>query len=89
MESIVNSLVIGIIALACLYTMYKCKDNITEDYEDIIHDLQQTNSTQLDLINKLNSENKELYNSNQELRKQLLDYLISINELTITKNNEP
>lgn len=88
MESIVNSLVIGVIALACLYTMYKCKDNITEDYEDIIHDLQQTNSTQLDLINKLNSENKELYNSNQELRKQLLDYLMSIKELTMSKHNE-
>lgn len=88
MESIVNSLVIGFVALACLYTMYKCKDNITEDYEDIIHDLQETNSKQLDLINQLNSENKELHNSNQELRQQLLDYLISIKELTIAKYNE-
>ena len=89
MESIVSSMVIGIIALACLYVMYKCKDNVTEDYEDIIHDLQQCNTKQLELINQLNFENKELHNSNQELRKQLLDYFISIKELTMSKHNEP
>lgn len=88
MESIVSSMVIGIIALACLYAMYKCKDD-NNDYEDIINDLQESNHKQLELINQLNFENKELHNSNQELRKELMDYLMSIKELTIAKRHEP
>lgn len=88
MGTIVSSIVIGVIGLACLYVMYKCKDD-NNDYEDIINDLQESNHKQLDLINQLNFENKELYNSNQELRKELMDYLMSIKELTIAKRHEP
>lgn len=82
METMVSSLVIGVIGLACLYVMYKCKDD-NNDYEDIINDLQESNHKQLELINQLNFENKELHNSNQQLRKELLDYIIMVKNLKV------
>ena len=86
MESIVNSLVIGAIALACLYTMYNGKD--TDDWEDIVHDLQESNNKQLELINELNAENKELHNSNQALRKELMGYIAIVIKLTGETSHE-
>jgi hypothetical protein len=80
MGNIVGSLVIGVVALACLYVIYKCKD--TDDYEDIVNDLHETNHQQLELINELNAENKELHNSNQELRKELMNYIAMITKIT-------
>lgn len=80
MENIVSSVVIGVVALACLYVIYNCKD--ADDWEDIAHDLQETNHKQLELINELNAENKELHNSNQALRKELMSYIAMVIKLT-------
>jgi hypothetical protein len=86
MENIVSSVVIGVVALACLYVIYNCKD--TDDWEDIAHDLQETNHKQLELINELNAENKELHNSNQALRKELMGYIAIVIKLTGETSHE-
>lgn len=82
MEHIADSIVIGVVALACLYVIYKFKDD-DNDYEEIINDLQESSVKQLELINELNAENKELHNSNQELRKELMDYIIMVKKLKL------
>lgn len=78
----INDITICVIVLACIYAILKVVEP-TDDYENIIHDLQESNTKQLDLINQLNDENKQLHNSNQELRKELMDYIIMVKNLKV------